>query len=131
MSGFHSVSISSMPLEDVRDALDALYTHLDLRLEARNHYSGREYRAAPIKDGMTLPDVGESLTTDTSQTDTCVLDVLLVVPVLLKNRQDKARGHYLGFAPGHGGDVWIVQHEDGTTAAYLASEVTLDRQRGL
>jgi hypothetical protein len=33
---------------------------------------------------------------------------------------------YLDFVPGSGGDIWWMEHEDGTVGAYMCTEVWVD-----
>jgi hypothetical protein len=47
----------------------------------------------------------------------------LVAERHLRARRTNAVGVVMGYVPGHGGDVWWVQHhDDGTVGAYLDSE---------
>ena len=38
-------------------------------------------------------------------------------------RRPSAKGTVRGRVPGHGGDVWWVEHEDGTVGAYCFDEL--------
>jgi hypothetical protein len=40
----------------------------------------------------------------------------------LRTRRLGATGRTIGWIPGHGGDVWGVEHDDGTVAAYCINE---------
>lgn len=42
---------------------------------------------------------------------------------LLNNRQVYAVGEVLSWVPGHGGDVWHVEHSDGSRAVYNTDEL--------
>lgn len=53
---------------------------------------------------------------------------MLIVRDKLANRKEGARGMVSGIVAGHGGDVWWVRHDDGTTAAYGFDEVELDEK---
>lgn len=48
----------------------------------------------------------------------------------LEARKPGAKGFYKDWVPGAGGDVWWVEHEDGTTAAYMYDEVGLVEHEG-
>lgn len=41
----------------------------------------------------------------------------------LECRRPSAKGTIRGWVPGHGGDVWWVEHEDGTVGAYCFDEL--------
>lgn len=47
---------------------------------------------------------------------------MLVNPKHLECRRGGARGVVRGWVAGHGGDVYWVEHEDGTVGAYCWSE---------
>ena len=47
---------------------------------------------------------------------------MLIQESYLDARRPGADGAVLGYVPGHGGDVWWVEHEDGTVAAYTFYE---------
>jgi len=56
---------------------------------------------------------------------------MLVSPKHLEARRANSEGIVLGALPGHGGDVWMVQHVGGQLAAYCFTEfepVEYDRQ---
>lgn len=48
---------------------------------------------------------------------------MLIVPAALKRRRSGAHGVVGPYVAGHGGDVWWVQHDDGTTAPYMFTEL--------
>jgi hypothetical protein len=48
---------------------------------------------------------------------------MLVAPRHLTARRPHALGTLLGYVPGHGGDVWWVQHKDGQIGAYSLTEL--------
>lgn len=52
---------------------------------------------------------------------------MLIVPKYLSARREGAVGTVKSFVPGHGGDVWWVEHEDkpGEFAAYMFDEFAL------
>ena len=41
----------------------------------------------------------------------------------LQARRANAIGNVRGYVPGHGGDVWWVEHADGSVAAYCFNEM--------
>ena len=45
----------------------------------------------------------------------------------LKARRPNGRGRTIRHLPGHGGDVWLVGHADGSIAAYTLDELERDR----
>ena len=47
---------------------------------------------------------------------------LLVAPTHLRARGPGKIGKVNGYVPGHGGDVWWVEHDDGTIGAYCFNE---------
>ena len=47
---------------------------------------------------------------------------MLIKQVHLDNRVPNAEGTVLGYVPGHGGDVWWVEHADKKVAAYSFAE---------
>lgn len=48
---------------------------------------------------------------------------MLISPKNLAARRCGAEGTVLGFVAGHGGDVWWVEHRDGSVAAYCFTEI--------
>jgi len=48
-----------------------------------------------------------------------------VVQKHLDARKPNKAGVISGYVPGHGGDVWWVKHNDGTTGAYVYNEFRL------
>ena len=48
---------------------------------------------------------------------------MLIAPKHLVVRAPDAEGVIKGFVPGHGGDVWWVEHENGDIAAYSVGEM--------
>ena len=49
---------------------------------------------------------------------------MLIAQRRLDERVPDTDGVMRGWVPGHGGDVWWVEHEDGTVGAYTSHEVT-------
>lgn len=47
---------------------------------------------------------------------------MMISPKHLDVREAGVRGTVMGYVPGHGGDVWWVQHENGVVAAYCFDE---------
>jgi hypothetical protein len=47
---------------------------------------------------------------------------ILVKPEYLQARKPDAEGTIKGWVGGHGGDVWWVEHKDGSIGAYCYSE---------
>ena len=41
----------------------------------------------------------------------------------LDTRMPNCEGTVKGYVPGHGGDVWFVEHPDGAVAAYSITEM--------
>ena len=50
-------------------------------------------------------------------------DGMIVHPVYLQNRRPGELGAVSQIVPGHGGEVWIVTHEDSVKAAYSIDEM--------
>jgi len=50
-------------------------------------------------------------------------DGMLINCKHLDVRRPNATGRYIGWVPGHGGDVWWVEHDDGIVAAYSYNEI--------
>lgn len=46
----------------------------------------------------------------------------LIGPQYLAARRADAPGKVRAMVPGHGGDVWYIEHDDGTVAAYCYDE---------
>ena len=68
-----------------------------------------------VEDGMrvkTNPQLGETTG-------------MLVVQKHLDACQPNKEGVLGGYVPGHGGDVWWVRHDDGTTGVYVFDEFDL------
>jgi len=51
---------------------------------------------------------------------------MFITQKYLENRRAEAIGTINSYVPGHGGDVWWVIHDDGTTAAYCVTEMRED-----
>jgi len=47
----------------------------------------------------------------------------------IESRRSSENGVYRGYVPGAGGDVWWIQHDDGTVGAYMFSELTDVRKK--
>jgi hypothetical protein len=47
---------------------------------------------------------------------------ILVKPEYLEARRPDTEGTVKKYIPGHGGDVWWVEHKDGSIAAYAFTE---------
>ena len=52
-------------------------------------------------------------------------DGILVVKKHLDARRANCKGRLLNWVPGHGGDVWFVQHESDDIAAYSITEFAI------
>jgi hypothetical protein len=48
----------------------------------------------------------------------------LVQQRYLDARRPNEVGGYSGYVPGAGGDVWWIEHKDGTIGAYMYNEIT-------
>lgn len=68
-------------------------------------------------------DRGTKIVTDKTLGSTAGI---LVKDEYLANRRPSAKGTILGFVPGHGGDIYWVQHEDESIAAYGWMEFDYD-----
>jgi hypothetical protein len=68
--------------------------------------------ADSIRIGMQVKTCSELLSTDG----------MMINPKHLVTRTVDALGTIKGYVPGHGGDVWWVEHEDGSIAAYAFEE---------
>lgn len=71
---------------------------------------------------MNLPPVGARVKTKEKLGAT---KGMLVSPRHILSRKTGAAGNYVGFVPGHGGDVWWVDHGGGDVAAYSYDELVL------
>ena len=47
---------------------------------------------------------------------------MMIHPKRLAVRKAGAKGTVLGYVPGHGGDVWWIEHVDGQVGAYCYDE---------
>lgn len=54
---------------------------------------------------------------------------MVAMPTVLSNRRASASGTIHGIVPGHGGDVYWVRHDDGTTAPYHFDEFELSEEK--
>ena len=50
-----------------------------------------------------------------------------ITPESVRNRQSDTPGIVEGFHPQHRGDVWLINHGDGKTAAYHTEELRMPR----
>lgn len=69
---------------------------------------------------MNLQDVKPNLRVRTTKLEDTT--GMLIQPKYLAARRSGKRGTVKGFVAGHGGDVWWVEHEDGTVGAYCFTE---------
>lgn len=49
-------------------------------------------------------------------------DGMLISPNNLNNRKRNCKGKLLSYVPGHGGDVWFIEHSPNDIAAYAINE---------
>lgn len=75
---------------------------------------------------MNLPKFGAKVRTKPQLGNTLGM---MINPRHLQARRPNAEGTYIGFVPGHGGDVWWVEHGPEDVAAYCFNELTLRRER--
>jgi hypothetical protein len=54
---------------------------------------------------------------------------MIIAPKILANRRPGASGTLRSYVPGHGGDVWFVEHAGGDIAAYAYDEFEADDSR--
>lgn len=47
---------------------------------------------------------------------------MMIAPKYLSTRRVGATGTVKSWVPGHGGDVWWIEHDDGSVAAYCFTE---------
>ena len=73
---------------------------------------------------QTLPDTAIPLKVKVKIRSSEQCEGYFVHPKNITTRRPGALGHYRGFVPGAGGDVWWVIHEDSTVAAYQVDELT-------
>lgn len=69
---------------------------------------------------MNIPEVGAQFVTCLELGDT---RGFMVHPKHMAARRSSTRGVYRGYVAGHGGDVWWIEHEDGTVGAYCYTEL--------
>lgn len=73
-----------------------------------------------MKQPNQLPAIGTKLRTH----DKLGSEVgLMVHSRHIANRMRSSECTYIGYVPGHGGDVWWCEHEAGKVAAYSFAEV--------
>jgi hypothetical protein len=70
-----------------------------------------------------LPKTGTKLITHTKLGST---DGMFIAQKNLDQRRPNEKCIYIGYVPGHGGDVWWCEHSDGKIAAYSFAEVEFD-----
>jgi hypothetical protein len=68
----------------------------------------------------TLPEKGDKFRTKATLDTTTGM---LVSEKHLECRRPDAEVTYLQYVPGHGGDVWAMEHEDGTIGVYCYTEL--------
>ena len=73
-----------------------------------------------MKQPSKLPEIGTKLITHKKLDSE---NGLMIHPLHIANRKRNAPCTYIGYVPGHGGDVWWCKHEDGSVAAYSFMEV--------
>jgi hypothetical protein len=71
-------------------------------------------------ESSTLPEEGMLVKTKSKLGETTGF---LIKEKNLKTRKPNTKGKYIGFVPGHGGDVWWIEHENGDVAAYCFDEL--------
>lgn len=50
---------------------------------------------------------------------------MLINPKHLNNRKPNTKGIIHAYVPGHGGDVWFIEHSDNDIAAYSITEFAI------
>ena len=71
-----------------------------------------------------LPKIGEQFKTKIYLTPADECRGFYVKDKHLDTRRSDVIGKYVGYVPGCGGDVWWIEHEDGSIGAYLYNELT-------
>lgn len=77
-------------------------------------------KIAESKSNNTLPEIGSLVRTEVDPNET---GRGFLVKSEYRYARKNAEGTYKGYVPGCGGDVWWVEHEDGSVGAYLTNEV--------
>lgn len=73
-----------------------------------------------MKERSRVPEPGSKVVTHAELDST---SGMMVSPRHIECRRPSAKGTVRGWVPGHGGDVWWVEHEDGTVGAYCFNEL--------
>lgn len=77
-------------------------------------------KIADCKEKNTLPEFGDLVRTEINPSES---GNAFLVSSKHQNARKSSEGTYKGYVPGCGGDVWWVEHEDGSVGAYLTNEV--------
>jgi len=78
-----------------------------------------------MKERETLPENGSKVVTHAELGSTAGM---MVKHEYIAARRPSAKGTMRGWVPGHGGDVWWVEHEDGSVAAYCFDELEFTKE---
>lgn len=73
-----------------------------------------------MKERRTVPENGARVVTHAELGST---SGMTVNSRHIEARRPSAKGVIRGWVPGHGGDVWWVEHEDGAVGAYCFDEL--------
>jgi len=75
------------------------------------------------KEKKLLPPIGILVKTSENilRPDECM--GFLVIQKIISERKPNTNGKYIGYVPGSGGELWWIEHEDGTVGAYLFTEI--------
>lgn len=73
-----------------------------------------------MEERKTIPENGSQVVTHDPLGSTAGM---MVAAKHMECRRPGAKGTVRGWVPGHGGDVWWVEHEDGTVGAYCFDEL--------
>ena len=77
------------------------------------------HETRPFKDGTQYPSQGERVVVRRLGST----EGFLIHPRPMACRKVGAVGTATSYVPGHGGDVWFVQHDDGSVGAYCYDEL--------
>lgn len=75
------------------------------------------------KKNMTLPKKGTPCRVKKKIKSEEDCEGFLVHEKYLSTRSPGKSGKYMGWVPGAGGDLWIIEHEDSTVAVYSFDEI--------
>jgi len=104
-----------------REELEAELKRLDFKRQSGDADPGRIVSLEP-RELRPLPETGQRVRTK----GLSAFVISLFGPAhLIDNRRPHVLGRYQSNAAGHGGELWLVNHDDGTQAVYAFTEVEL------